>query len=451
MGTGRFTYSIRTMGCKANIYDSLILERELTALGGTRDERKPDVFVLNTCTVTNEADRQAHRDVSALRKRAPEAWTVVTGCYAQVAPERLGGDANVSVVVGNDGKGGIKRLVAAKFGISLEESSDSGISSELGADVYWGQLPTMAGRTRAFLKIQEGCNDFCTYCIIPYARGKSRSVRTGPLLAEIRRLTKAGVREVVLTGTNIADYGRELGTCLEDLIEGILEKTDIPRLRLTSLDPSEISDRILALMGEGSRLMPHFHVSLQSPVSRVLRAMKRDYRQEEAVEALNRIHARNSGIFVGMDVIAGFPTETDAEHRAGVALLERLPWTRLHVFPYSEREGTPATRLPGVVPPSVRKERARELLDLSRKRHEEFAQRHVGSTLKSVLFESRHEAGGDHFVVGHSENYLRVMARMPSRTAEEGEAWINRVGDVRVISAVPRPAEDWTLESVISP
>lgn len=439
----RFTFSIKTMGCKANIYDSLVLERELVEIGGARSESLPDVFVLNTCTVTAEADKQAHYQVNYAKKRAPDAFTIVTGCYAQVAAEKVRENPNVGLVVPNDGKNKLKELVAKRFDIPLEQT-------ERDPEIFWGQLPLEVGKTRAFIKIQEGCNDFCTYCIIPYARGKSRSVRAGAILEEIKRLSEQGVNEVVLTGTNIADYGKEFDSSLEDLIEAILAHTSIPRLRLTSLDPSEISDRILGLITPGGRLMPHIHVSLQSPVSRVLRAMKRNYRSEEVRDALQRIYARSSDIFVGMDVIAGFPSETAAEHAEALRILEETPWTRLHVFPYSEREGTPATRIAGNVPVGDRRARAQDLMRLSNKRHESFTQKFIGREIGDVLFESWHEAGGDFFAVGHAANYMRVMARVPSRTQAEAEAMHQKIGSARIVGASPKPAQDWTLEGVLS-
>lgn len=405
-GTATFRYSIRTLGCKANLYDSLVLERELSELGGERDDKNPDLFLLNSCTVTHSADSQCLYEVRALKKRSPDAWTVVTGCYAEVAEEKIRKSFGVDTVINNRGKRALKKMVADHYGIRLEHA-DAENASDLGADIYWGQLPVFKGRVRAFLKIQEGCNDYCTYCIIPYARGKSRSVRLEPLLAEVQRI------------------------------------------RLSSLDPSEISERLLAMMVPGGRLMPHVHVSLQSAVSRVLRAMKRTYREEDVETTLERVHARNPEIFVGMDVIAGFASETEEEHRDGLRRLERLPWTRLHVFPYSEREGTPAVRIPGAVEPRVRFDRARELMELSRSRHEAFVKGHIGKRIDGVLLESAFEAGGDHFVSGHSPNYLRVMARMPSRTAEEAKSYSNRIASMRTAGAVPKPEQDWTLEATL--
>jgi threonylcarbamoyladenosine tRNA methylthiotransferase MtaB len=444
-----FTYSIKTMGCKANIYDSLLIERELTEIGGVRaSEDAPDVFVLNSCTVTAEADKQCFREVAHAKKKSKETWTIVTGCFAEVAEEKVKANEHVSLVVPNSKKSRLQHTIAERFGIALEKPVHD-------PEIYWGQLPFEAGKKRAFLKIQEGCNDFCTYCIIPYARGKSRSMRPGPLIAEVQRLADLGVKEVVITGTNIGDFGKEFDSCFEDLLEALITHTSIPRIRLTSLDPSEVSDRILNLIGEtgprGAKLMPHFHISLQSPVSRVLRAMKRDYKTEDVISALNRIYNKSPEIYVGMDVIAGFVSETKEEHQEAVQILKDTPWARLHVFPYSEREGTPALKIKGSVPVAERRERANELLALSRQKHEAFAQRFLNRSFENVLFENWHEAGGDYYLVGHAENYSRVMARVPSRLETDAKAMANMLGRAHIVGLSPKPAQDFTLEGFLDP
>ena len=441
------------MGCKANVYDSLVLERELEELGGRRaaEGSTTDLFLLNSCTVTAAADREAFSTMKKVKERAPETLTVMTGCLAQVSPHRAQGQGS-DLVVTNFEKSKLKTLVAQRLGLettSLDQGPEvlvSGADSE----VFWGQLPASSlGHTRAFLKIQEGCNDFCTYCIIPYARGKSRSVALGDVLSEVNRLVAAGVREVVLTGTNIADYGHDRGLTFDELVEAILQRTDVARLRLSSLDPTEITPRLLALMGMvGSRLMPHFHVSLQSANTRVLRAMKRKYTESEVIHCLESIRRLSPDIFVGMDMIAGFPSETDEEHRAAVTLLKGLPWTRLHVFPYSEREGTPAVRIKGAVPMAVRKERARELMALSHERHGAFAAQHIGQIRDGALLESAHETLDGVFVPGHLPNYARVLVRVADRAAADGLK--NHERRLRITGVVPKPAQDWTLEAELA-
>jgi threonylcarbamoyladenosine tRNA methylthiotransferase MtaB len=414
MQESRFSFSIKTMGCKANLFDSLVLEQELIGLGGEAladQHQKPDVVILNSCTVTQEADKQAHQWLQQSHKKNESGFRVVTGCYAEVAPEKLKQDPNASLVLKNTEKHHLRSILAERFNISTPLDATPGENVVPGSEaVYWGQLPIERGKTRAFLKIQEGCNDYCTYCIIPDARGPSRSIRLGSILSEIQRLVDAGVKEVVLTGTNIADYGKDCDLTFEDLVSSILVKTNISRLRLSSLDPGEITDRLLDLMRDhAARLMPHLHISLQSANSRVLRAMKRHYREAEIESALSSIYALNPDIFVGMDVIAGFPSETDDEHKSALALLSRLPWSRLHVFPYSEREGTAALKIAPKVPQQTRKQRTKEFLDLSKKRNYSFCEKFIGKTLQNILFESHHEVAGECFAVGHAPNYLRCV------------------------------------------
>jgi MiaB/RimO family radical SAM methylthiotransferase len=281
-------------------------------------------------------------------------------------------------------------------------------------------------KTRAFLKIQEGCNSFCTYCIIPYGRGPSRSLRPREILDQVKTLVAQGVREVVVTGTNIGDYGTDWGgaPALEELFELILKESTLERLRTSSLDPTEITPGLLKLVAENPRICPHFHVSLQSPHSRILRLMKRKYGFEQVKECLERIAelpASVGGAFVGMDVITGFPGETLEEFEWGVEALRQLPWTRLHVFPFSEREGTPATRLTGSVPQAERVRRARVLNALSLERMKSHYLKILETPnvrIDSVLFERgvvRLKSPSDpqsdlrEMRAGYTPHYLRVL------------------------------------------
>jgi MiaB/RimO family radical SAM methylthiotransferase len=279
-----------------------------------------------------------------------------------------------------------------------------------------------ASRTRAFLKIQEGCNSFCTYCVIPYGRGPNRSLRIPEVVEQVRALVAQGVREVVVTGTNIGDYGTDWAEGLQhvELFRSILAETKLERLRVSSLDPTEVTPELRALMTSEPRLVPHYHVSLQSPHSRVLRAMKRKYAAEQVeacLTAISEIPAPAGGVFVGMDVITGFPSETQEEFDGGVEALRRLPWSRLHVFPYSEREGTPATRLKPVVPKDERVRRAKVLRELSFERlknlHEQALEqlKHSGRPLQSILLEGGVKApdGQIRWIAGYTPNYLRVL------------------------------------------
>jgi MiaB/RimO family radical SAM methylthiotransferase len=362
----------------------------------------------------------------------------MTGCGAEVNPEKMLQSTGVDFVIGNQDKDRFSEIIQkAVLNSGIAKSAPTILGAVTGysellsrhpMDREWPAidqtyLPPIrdiqgeSSRTRIFLKIQEGCDSFCTYCIIPYGRGPSRSVRLEDLVRTIQSLKD--VKEVVLTGTNIGDYGRDwnLGaSCLEELIEKILKQTKLPRLRLSSLNPVEISHRLIQIMRQEKRLMPHFHISLQSPVTKILKRMKRKYTQKEVIQTLESIESiknERGPIFVGMDVITGFPGETDADFQEGLELLSQLPWTRLHVFPYSEREGTPATKLSGSVPISVRKERARILNQLSQKRIESFYQSQLFHSFSDVLMESEVKGpdGKPGWISGYSGNYMRFLVR----------------------------------------
>ena len=286
-----------------------------------------------------------------------------------------------------------------------------------------------AGRTRTFLKIQEGCNSFCTYCVIPYGRGPSRSLGISEIVAQIAELVDQGVQEVVITGTNVGDYGMDWNADpsspqLCELFEAIFSQTEIPRLRVSSLDPTEITPDLFALMRREPRFMPHFHVSLQSPHSKILKLMKRKYQWEQVQECLQSIAdlpAPQGGAFVGMDLITGFPGETREDFEWGYDALKTLPWNRLHVFPFSERKGTPATRLPLSVPQQERVRRAGLLRDLSFERGKSSHHAVLAESVKHqrpldrVLFESKTKGPSPGiWVAGHSANYLRVLVAVKS-------------------------------------
>lgn len=433
------TYVIKSLGCKANFADGQAIEAELRRHGwrAAGAEQSADLCVVNSCTVTDEADRQSRKLAARLKRLHPGSRVVVTGCAADVDPERLRASVGIDYVVGNVDKPRLVELVLAArertpqaTGLVLgqaigyaelrsrhpmdREWPDVAASNALGAAAA-GALEE-ADRTRVFLKIQEGCNSFCTYCIIPYGRGPARSLEHEAVIAAVARAVDQGAQEVILTGTNLGDYATDLtdeplapGQGFARLVALILARTELPRLRLSSLDPREIRPELLDLMAHEPRLCPHFHVSLQSASDEVLRLMKRAYRVADAERVLGQIadiRGPHGPAFVGMDVITGFPGET-AEHFAEtLARLERLPWSRLHVFPYSERAGTPATRLPGVVPPAERARRAKLLRELSARRLSERCAQ-VGEELRGILLEKPDAQG----IAGYTPDYLKV--RLP--------------------------------------
>ncbi len=454
------SYVVKTLGCKANLYDSQLIEKGLQEQGWKPSNSDSDpsgsveLCIVNSCTVTDEADRQTKKWAARLAKENPNAKILVTGCGAEVDPEGMAQSKGVSAVVGNQNK---DRMVELVLDSVASLSSDILNHSVLGTTKTYKELlskhpmdrewPAISDsflpppvhleghsdKTRAFLKIQEGCDAFCTYCIIPYGRGPSRSLAITDAVVQVKHLVEQGIREIVLTGTNIGEYGSEWGKGLQlgELIRAILDQTSLERLRVSSLDPTEITSEILTLMRENSRFCPHFHVSLQSPSSKILRLMKRGYGFEDVKNCLEKIAElgkqlpdRNirGGVFVGMDVITGFPGETDEEFQWTYDALATLPWTRLHVFPYSERKGTPATRLPDSVPQHVRVERTRKLNRLSMQRlqtHYKTILAEVSSqngSLHGVLMEKATEA---RWQAGFTPNYLRIL--VPSASAVRNE------------------------------
>jgi len=374
-----------TFGCKVNTYDTGLMQKRLLESGYFIDQENPEIHLLNSCAVTQEATREAARQARRIKKKNPEATVVLTGCAAQVDGKILDAVPEFDLIVANSHKSELETILEKHFAGELKEKifrSNIFRNEKLG--LGGGEE---LGHTRSFLKIQDGCNSFCTFCIIPYARGKSRSLPVAKLIQKIKQMHSQGLQEVVLTGVHIGDYLDEDSSGgpfnLSSLVAQVLDQTEIPRVRLTSLEPIEIDDALFKLF-QNPRLCPHFHMSLQSANSDVLARMKRKYGHQEIEDCLLRIKKEIPHAFVGMDVIAGFPGETEDHFLDTYRRLQSLPWTRMHVFPYSEREGTRGPLLDGSVPIAERKNRARRLRELSSERYEQEAKAQVG-TIKPVL------------------------------------------------------------------
>lgn len=402
-----YDFVVHTFGCKVNTYDSGLIQKNLSQNGfQARDPRSdvPAVHVLNTCAVTAEATQQAVRLIRRIKSREPLATVVVTGCAAQVDTGRFENLSGADLVVANSHKGMLPELIDRHFrGQLAQKVFKSNIFRKEDLEAGGGEE---LSHTRSFLKIQDGCNSFCSFCIIPYARGKSRSIPVAQLVQKINELEKSGVREVVLTGVHIGDYEDETPggrRVLEDLVEAVLGKTRISRVRLSSLEPVELSDRLLDLYGD-ERLCPHFHMSIQSADTAVLAEMKRKYSEREVRDSLERIATRVRNAYVGMDVIAGFPSETEEQFENTYRVLSETPWTRLHVFPYSERQGTRAAVMPQIHM-GHRKERAQRLRELSLHRLQSQALRQVGES-KKILVMNKYASGGQ----GLSRDYWNINA-----------------------------------------
>jgi threonylcarbamoyladenosine tRNA methylthiotransferase MtaB len=416
----------------------------------TQDPAEADFVVVNSCTVTNEADLQSQKMVKEALKKNPNSKVIYTGCAAEVDPELALKIPGVAAVIGNQNKDQAAKLIAeyihesSKPVILGSVSNYSELVSRHPTEREWA-MPDSAMdevlklnpehstyRTRVFIKIQEGCNSFCTYCIIPYGRGPARSLPVETILKNVEELVSSGIQEIVLTGTNIGDYGIDWAgsSQIDALIETILTQTSLRRLRVSSLDPTEISERMTQLMEENERFCPHFHLSLQNIQPKILKMMKRKYGEAEAQSIMNRFANMKRKPFVGVDYIIGFPGETDEEFKEGLEKLKHLYWSRLHVFPYSERNGTPATRFPGSVPVSERKKRAKILQELSLDRLVSTYRGEQRKTfLPDVLLECRVKGpdGTTHWISGYSPDYQRVILPL-----KEGSDLQNQIIDVRV-------------------
>ena len=400
-------YVVHTFGCKVNTYDSGLIQKNMTTNGFTLlnhvEKNKAEIHVLNTCAVTAEATKEAVRTIRKIKSLQPFSTIVVTGCSAQVDTGAFESLPGADLIVANSHKGILPDLLNKYFkGELTQKTFKSNIFKKEDLEMGGGLEQS---HTRSFLKIQDGCNSFCTFCIIPYARGKSRSIPISDLVDRIIQLEAANYKEVVLTGVHIGDYEDETSQVkktLEDLIETILLKTNIPRIRLSSLEPIEVTERLLSLY-KNPRLCPHFHMSIQSADTEVLKQMKRKYTENQVTENLKTIANLIPNVFIGMDVIAGFPTETEEQFENTYKNLSETPWTRLHVFPYSERSGTRAEALPQI-PNHVRKERAARLRDLSLHRFQSEGLKQIG-TIQSALILNKSSKNTD----GLTNHYWPVI------------------------------------------
>jgi threonylcarbamoyladenosine tRNA methylthiotransferase MtaB len=397
------TIAITTLGCKTNQFESAAMEERLRGAGYRviPFEQGPELVVVNTCTVTAATDAQSRNLIRRARRMNPGCRVVVTGCYAQIDPSAIQAIPGVSLVLGNEEK---KDLLALLEDEGAGEVRVSDIRGRTGAGDL--SLTSFAERSRAFLQIQNGCDAFCSYCIIPYARGPSRSVPPAKVLYEIDRLTDAGFPEIVLTGIHIGGYGADLQPLcsLTELVGRIARETAVPRLRLGSLEPLEIPSSLLDEAARAEIFCPHFHIPLQAGDDGVLKRMNRHYDVAFFRDLVTKIRSRFPEAAIGLDVITGFPGETEAEFDNTLRLIADLPVTYLHVFPFSKRPGTPAATLPDQVPAQVARERAARLRKLGEDKNRDFARQFLGRILDVVVEGGRSEG----LFRGITRNYLAV-------------------------------------------
>src|SRR6266571_5489362 len=431
------TFYIEQFGCRATQADGAVLERQLLDRGCTSasEAAAADIVVVNTCTVTASADAQARDAIRKLHAANPAIRVIVTGCYAQRAPEELAVLPGVSWVVGNSHKPQIPALIEA---IS-ETSSASNLNgffpaaalapiamslSPFPAKILSGDIleqkvllapPVVGGEgshTRPTLKIQDGCNSRCSYCVIPFVRGRSRSLPPESVIQEIRNLSEAGYQEIVLSGINLGTYGRDLSPCVEfeDLLRRILGETAIERLRVSSIEPLDVTQDLIELFASTDRIAQHFHMPLQSASDRILAAMHRWYRAEHYARRVELIHERLPHAAIGADVIAGFPGESEADHAATLTFIESRPFTYLHVFSFSKRPRTKAATLSNEVAGAIIKRRARQLRALSEAKAAAFRQSQLGRTLRVLTLRSGDcgEGSQQDTTPALSSNYLKL-------------------------------------------
>ena len=398
------TVAIETQGCKLNQADSQALARRFAAAGYlVVDAGQPaDVYVLNTCTVTHVADRKARRTLRAARRSNPDSLIVATGCYAQRSRGELASLQEVDLVLGNTDKGVLVQQVT-------QLRRDASTPCAVGDVVDEVRAQETVHRTRAMVKIQEGCNQVCAYCIVPKVRGRERSIPPDDLIAQILALEDEGFREVVLTGTQLGSYGFDIpGAGLERLVENILRKTTIPRIRVSSLQPQEVGEGLLGLW-EDPRLCPHFHLPLQSGSDSVLRRMRRRYTAERFAQTVELIRARIPGASITTDVLTGFPGESEEEFQETYGLCREMRFSNMHVFPYSVRPGTSAAHFGDRVDPLTKGQRMDLLLDLARD-HAADSLRCLLGQVRPVLWEKRVQDGDQWLWSGLTDNYVRVYA-----------------------------------------
>lgn len=404
-----------TLGCKVNQADTASMENLFLRSGHqlVSFDGEADVYIINTCVVTNTGQRKSRQTIHRAIRKNPNALIVVTGCYPQTAAEEVKAIAGVDMIIGNQDRAQIVQLVEERLAHRQTDTLDA--VHKLTASTAFEEMAAgdITDKTRAFLKIQEGCNQFCTYCIIPYARGPLRSRSLESIRTETQRLINAGFKEIVLIGIHLGCYGKENpdGPTLYDAVKTVLEVPGVQRLRLGSLESVEVEPRLLTLMQENARFCRHLHLPLQSGCDKVLQAMHRPYTTAKFKTLLADIKTKVPDIAITTDVIVGFPGETEADFETTCKFAESCGFSKMHIFPFSARKGTPAEKFAGAVTEAVKKERADILGRIDETMHKAFLQAMVGQTAE-VLFEQ--PAGEDYFE-GLTGNYQRVFVKSGGR------------------------------------
>lgn len=396
--------SFHTLGCKLNFSESSTIAREFERGGYLRVEpsEPTDVAVINSCSVTEHADKKCRNIIRKIHRRNPNAIIAVTGCYAQLKPNDIAAIDGVDIVLSNNDKGDLYKHV-----VELQDRGKAEVYSCSVENITRFFAAYSSGdRTRSFLKVQDGCDYKCAYCTIHYARGSSRNMPIADIVEEAKEIAAAGQKEIVITGINTGDFGRTTGEKFIDLLRELDKVEGIERYRISSIEPNLITDEIIEFCAASPKFMPHFHIPLQSGSTKLLGLMRRRYTAERYRERIAKIRSLMPDTFLGVDVIVGFPGEGEEEFMESYRLLEEVGASFLHIFPFSERPGTPAVEMPNKVQSRISTERVARLEELSTRLHREFSQKFLG-TEREVLFESTEHEG---MMYGYTDNYLRVYA-----------------------------------------
>jgi len=437
--------AFHTLGCKLNFAETSTLARSLEEAGyaRVRVEERPDVFVLNTCSVTENADKECRRQVRRFRAINPEAFIAVVGCYAQLKPAQIAQVQGVDLVLGANEKFDLARHLDELDGKQVAGRALYGAIKEVtrfipsfNANDPASDEPAAGRRTRTFLKVQDGCDYFCSFCTIPLARGRSRSATIAETVAQARAVAASGVQEIVLTGVNTGDFGKGHGETFLELMRALDRVEGIARFRISSIEPNLCNDDVIDLVAASGRFMPHLHMPLQSGSDAILQRMRRRYDTALYADRVERIRRVMPHACIGADVITGTPGEDEAAFAATHAFLRSIGVDHLHVFTYSERAHTTAVRMPDSVPVEVRRDRTRQLRSVGAKLQRAFQERHIGQ-VRPVLVELGGEEADDRggsTVFGYTDNYIRVaMPGVPGRVNTVVPALLGRIdGDGHV-------------------
>ena len=400
--------ALHNLGCKVNAYETEAMQQMLETAGYeiVGFHEPADVYVINTCSVTNMADRKSRQMLHRAKKQNPDAVVVAAGCYVQTKEQEAVADEAIDIIIGNNKKHELVTMLDEYFRDhgKIDAVLDINDKNQEFEELY---LDNPSEHTRAFIKVQDGCNQFCSYCIIPYARGRVRSRKMDSVLEEVNRLAENGYKEVVLTGIHLSSYGVETGESLLHLIQEIHKIEGIRRIRLGSLEPKVVTEEFASELSKLEKICPHFHLSLQSGCDATLQRMNRKYTTEEYETGCQILRKYFAHPAITTDVIVGFPGETEEEFAQTKAFLERIHFYEMHVFKYSKREGTRAAVMKDQVPENIKTERSNQLLALDVKMSEEFREYYLGRE-EEVLFEECAEINGDNYYVGYTKEYVKV-------------------------------------------